>query len=245
MSREGATIVEAVNTRIRENGISVEQLYVERGRTDDVFRQITSDGGAGDELFLRYRGGSLTPIFQRHSPMCSSSSSALAGRRRLFRQVFQRVRQTAAFFSFHPWLYLFLIPAVGMRLWAEERKSGTIELLMTLLSTTEAVLGKFVTAWFFTGIALLLTFPIWITVNYLGSPDNGVIFAGYVGSFLMAGAFLAIEFRIGANPQSNCYLRYFGCGMFFFMMSGLEPVQSAFRGWAALSWSTLWHLSVS
>ena len=124
----------------------------------------------------------------------------------------------AAFFSFHPWLYLFLIPAVGMRLWAEERKSGTVELLMTLpVSTTEAVLGKFVAAWFFTGIALLLTFPIWITVNYLGSPDNGVIFAGYVGSFLMAGAFLAIGSFVSAlNPQSSYCLRYFGCGMFSF-----------------------------
>ena len=109
-----------------------------------------------------------------------------------------------SFFSFHPWLYLFLIPAVGMRLWAEERKSGTIELLMTLpISTTEAVSGKFVAAWLFTGIALLLTFPIWITVNYLGSPDNGVIFAGYVASFLMAGAYLSIGAAVSALTKSQ------------------------------------------
>lgn len=98
-----------------------------------------------------------------------------------------------AFFSFHPFLYLFLIPAISMRLWAEERKTGTLELLMTLPVTMgQAVAGKFLAAWAFAGIALSMTIPTWITVNYLGSPDNGVILAGYIGSFLMAGAYLAI-----------------------------------------------------
>ena len=93
-----------------------------------------------------------------------------------------------SFFSFHPWLYLFLIPAISMRLWSEERKTGTIELLMTLpVTMTQTVLGKFLAAWAFTGIPLLLTFPMWITTNYLGDPDNGVILASYLGSFLMAG----------------------------------------------------------
>ena len=93
------------------------------------------------------------------------------------------------FFNFHPWLYLFLVPAIAMRLWAEERKSGTVELLMTLPVTPwQAVLGKYLAAWTFAGIALALTFPIWITVNYLGDPDNGAIFAAYFGSLLMAGA---------------------------------------------------------
>ncbi|GLQ45301.1 ABC transporter permease [Dyella lipolytica] len=97
------------------------------------------------------------------------------------------------FFAMHPWLYLILVPAVSMRMWAEEAKSGTLELLMTLPVTLwQAMLGKFLAAWFFVGLALLLTFPIWITVNYLGSPDNGIIIAGYIGSWLMAGAFLAI-----------------------------------------------------
>ena len=97
------------------------------------------------------------------------------------------------FFSFHTWLYLFLVPAIAMRLWAEERKSGSIELLMTLpITRFEAVTGKFLAAWVFAGIALLLTFPMVITVNYLGEPDNGVIVAGYFGSWLLAGAFLAI-----------------------------------------------------
>ena len=97
----------------------------------------------------------------------------------------------APFFNFHPWLYLFLIPALAMRLWAEERKTGSIELLLTQPVTLwEAVLGKFFAAWIFAALALALTFPIWLTVNYLGSPDNGAILAGYVGSLLLAGGFL-------------------------------------------------------
>jgi ABC-2 type transport system permease protein len=109
-----------------------------------------------------------------------------------------------AFFTFHPWLYLFLIPALSMRLWAEERKSGSIELLLTLpISITDAVLGKFLAAWAFTGIALALTFPMWITVNYLGSPDNMVIVAGYIGSLLMAGGFLAMGSSISALTKNQ------------------------------------------
>ena len=97
------------------------------------------------------------------------------------------------FFVMHPWLYLILVPAVSMRLWAEEAKSGTLELLLTLpINLWQAMLGKFLAAWLFVGLALLVTFPVWVTVNYLGSPDNGIIIAGYVGSWLMAGAFLAI-----------------------------------------------------
>lgn len=97
------------------------------------------------------------------------------------------------FFSFHPWLYLALIPALSMRLWAEERRSGTIEFLMTLpITTTQSVIGKFLAAWAFTAVALALTATHWVTVAYLGDPDHGVIAAGYLGSLLMAGAFLAI-----------------------------------------------------
>lgn len=108
------------------------------------------------------------------------------------------------FFNFHPWLYLFLIPAVSMRLWSEERKSGTIELLLTLPVTMwQAVFGKFLAAWAFVGLALVLTFPVWVTVNYLGNPDNGVIFASYVGSLLMAGAFLAIGACLSAATRNQ------------------------------------------
>jgi len=138
-----------------------------------------------------------------------------------------------AFFSYHPWLYLFLIPAVAMRLWAEERKTGTVELLMTLpVSTTQAVLGKFLAAWCFVGIALALTFPIWITVNYLGHPDNGVIFASYVASFLMAGAFLAIGSCVSALTKNQVIAFILAAVVcFLFLMSGLDLVQSFFQGW--------------
>ena len=108
------------------------------------------------------------------------------------------------FFVMHPWLYLILVPAVSMRVWAEEAKGGTLELLMTLpVSLTQAMLGKFLAAWLFIGLALVLTFPIWITVNYLGSPDNGIIVAGYLGSWLMAGAFLAIGVCLSALTSSQ------------------------------------------
>ena len=108
------------------------------------------------------------------------------------------------FFNFHPWLYLFLVPAVSMRLWSEERKSGTIELLLTLPVTMwQAVLGKFLAAWAFICIALALTVPIWLTVNYLGDPDNGAILAGYLGSALMAGAFLAIGACLSAATRNQ------------------------------------------
>src|SRR3954454_18088192 len=94
-----------------------------------------------------------------------------------------------SFFTWHPWLYLFLVPAVGMRLWAEERRVGTLELLMTMpITPWQAIVGKFLASWLFLGLALLLTVPLWITTNYLGQPDNGVVFAAYVGSWLMAGA---------------------------------------------------------
>ncbi len=108
------------------------------------------------------------------------------------------------FFQFHPWLYLFLIPALAMRLWAEERRSGTLELLLTLpVTIAEAVLGKFLAAWMFSAIALLLTVPLWITTNFLGDPDNGVILASYLGSVLMAGAFLAIGACMSALTRNQ------------------------------------------
>ncbi|HVV00106.1 MAG TPA: ABC transporter permease, partial [Verrucomicrobiae bacterium] len=95
-----------------------------------------------------------------------------------------------AFFMWHPWLYLFLVPCVGMRLWAEERRVGTIELLLTKpITAWQAIVGKFLASWIFLALALVLTFPIVITVNYLGSPDNGVIVAAYIGSLLMAGTY--------------------------------------------------------
>jgi len=138
------------------------------------------------------------------------------------------------FFQFHPWLYLFLVPAIAMRLWAEERRSGTIELLLTLpLTTGQAVLGKFLAAWLFIGLALALTFPVWLTVNYLGEPDNGVIVAGYIGSWLMAGGFLAIGSCMSALTRNQVVAFILSVVVCFgFMLSGLPMVMNLFTGWA-------------
>lgn len=138
-----------------------------------------------------------------------------------------------SFFMFHPWLYLLLIPAISMRLWAEERKTGTVELLLTLpVSTTEAVLGKFLAAWGFCAIALALTFPMWITVNMLGQPDNGVILASYAGSLLMAGAFLAIGACISALTRNQVIAFVVTAATcFIFTVSSLEIVLDFFRAW--------------
>lgn len=138
------------------------------------------------------------------------------------------------FFNFHPWLYLFLVPALSMRLWAEERKSGSIELLMTLpIEAWQAVVGKYLAAWLFTALALALTFPIWITVNYLGDPDNGVILAAYVGSLLMAGGFLAVGSCISATTKNQVIafiLSVVAC--FVLLLAGFSMVLDVFSAWA-------------
>ena len=138
------------------------------------------------------------------------------------------------FFIFHPWLYLLLVPAITMRLWAEERKTGSIELLMTLpITPWQAVLGKYLAAWAFTGVALSLTFPIWITVNYLGDPDNGAIVAAYIGSFLMAGGFLAIGACLSATTRNQVIafvITVVVC--FVFLVSGFPMVLDFFTSWA-------------
>ena len=137
-------------------------------------------------------------------------------------------------FQWIPVLLIFLVGALSMRTWSEERRSGTVELLLTLpLTTWQAVMGKFLAAWLFIGTALLLTFPVWITVNYLGSPDNGVIVAGYIGSWLMAGGFLAIGACMSAltrNPVVAFILSVVVC--LLFLLSGLPMVMDLFSGWA-------------
>jgi ABC-2 type transport system permease protein len=140
------------------------------------------------------------------------------------------------FFSFHPWLFLFLIPALSMRLWAEERKSGTIEVLMTQpLTLWEAVLGKYLAAWAFTALALALTFPLWLTVNYLGSPDNGAILAAYLGSLLLAGGFLAIGSCMSALTRNQVVAFILGVvACFLFLLAGFPLVLDVFRSWAPL-----------
>jgi gliding motility-associated transport system permease protein len=142
----------------------------------------------------------------------------------------------SSFFGFVPWLYLVLIPAVSMRLWSEERRSGTIEMLMTLpIETWQLVLGKFFAAWVFVGLALFLTFPLWITVNYLGAPDNGVILGAYIGAWLMSGGFLAVGSCISALTKNQIIafiLTLVVC--FVLVVSGFPIVQDSFTGWAPL-----------
>lgn len=156
------------------------------------------------------------------------------------------------FFTWHPWLYLFLIPAISMRLWAEERRQGTIELLFTLPVTMgHAVIAKFLAAWCFTGIALALTFPMWISVNYLGDPDNGVILASYVGSFLMAGGYLAIGSFVSAWTKNQVIAFVLSVWLCFgFILIGTETILDFFAGWtpravleALASFSFLTHFT--
>jgi ABC-2 type transport system permease protein len=148
-----------------------------------------------------------------------------------------RIADLSVFFSYHPWLYLLLIPALAMRLWAEEKRSGSIELLLTLpLPIWATVLGKYLAAWVFAGLAMALTFPIWLTVNYLGAPDNGVILASYMGSFLMAGAYLSIGACISAATSNQVIafvITVVVC--FLFTAAGAPLVMSAFQGWAPLA----------
>ena len=138
-----------------------------------------------------------------------------------------------SFFQWHVWLYLFLIRALSMRLWAEERKLGTIELLMTLpITLPQAVLGKFLAAWIFSAVALALTFPIWITVNYLGDPDNGTIAAGYLGSFLMAGGFLAIGSCVSALTKNQVIAFVISVSIcLVFLLVGYQPFVELISGW--------------
>jgi ABC-2 type transport system permease protein len=156
------------------------------------------------------------------------------------------------FFTYHPWLYLFLVPAISMRLWAEERRTGTMELLLTLpVPLWATVAGKYLAAWAFTGVALVLTFPIWVTVNYLGSPDNGVILAGYLGSFLMAGSYLAIGACLSAvtsNQVIAFVITVVVC--FLFTIAGAPLVLDFFQAWvpfavlgAIASFSFLTHFT--
>ena len=144
-----------------------------------------------------------------------------------------------AFFSWHPWLFLVLMPAIGMRLWAEERRSGTIELLITLpVTNTQLVVGKFLASWIFTLIALFLTMPIWITVNYLGEPDNHVILISYVGSWLMAGAFLALTSCLSALTKNQVIAFIISSiSGFVLIMAGFNLVLSAVRSWSP-NWIT-------
>ena len=151
-------------------------------------------------------------------------------------QFFERGEASlGAFFGWHPWLYLVLVPAVGMRLWAEERRSGTLELLMTMpITPWQAIAGKFLASWIFIAVALALTFPVVATVNVLGSPDNGMIFAGYLGSLFLAGAYLAITCMTSALTRNQVVafiLSVVAC--LFLILAGFNPVTDLLARWAS------------
>jgi ABC-2 type transport system permease protein len=139
-----------------------------------------------------------------------------------------------SFFRFLPWLYLLLCPAVSMRLWAEERRSGSIELLLTMpITLWQAVIGKFLAAWIFVGIALALTFPLWISVNYLGNPDNGVIVAAYLGSFFVAGGFLAVgSFTSSLSKNQLIAFLVAAAICFVLLLAGYPMTTVWFESWA-------------
>ena len=141
----------------------------------------------------------------------------------------------AAFFGWHPWLYLVVVPAIGMRLWAEERRSGTIELLFTLpIATWQAIVAKFLASWLFIALALALTFPAVITVNVLGEPDNGAIFAGYVGSFFLAGAYLAVTCMTSAMTRNQVVAFILAVVIcLFLVLAGFNPVTDLLVRWAS------------
>lgn len=151
-------------------------------------------------------------------------------------QFFERGEASlSAFFGWHPWLYLVLVPAVGMRLWAEERRAGTLELLMTMpIAPWQSILGKFLASWIFLAVALLLTFPVVVTANVLGDPDNGMVFAGYLGSLFLAGAYLAVTCMTSAMTRNQVVafiLSVVAC--LFLILAGFNPVTDLIAHWAS------------
>ena len=140
-----------------------------------------------------------------------------------------------SFFLWHPWLYLFLVPAVGMRMWSEERRLGTIELLLTMpITPWQAIVGKFLASWIVVALALALTFPVVLTVNYLGSPDNGVILGGYIGSLLLAGSYLAISAMTSAMTRNQVVSFIVAVVIsLFLILAGYPPVTNMLVTWAS------------
>ncbi len=247
--KPGANALSAVSAIISKYNWDVPELHLESGRLDEVFRSLTQrDGDAEGNRGSEQRGGAtrmskVLVVFRRElrsyfaTPLAYVFIVIFLGLAAVFTfQVGGFLERNQAdlqpFFRWHPWLYLVLIPAISMRLWAEERNSGSIELLMTFpITLWQAVVGKFLAAWCFAGIALALTFPVWITVNYLGSPDNGAIVAAYVGSFLMAGGFLSIGMCLSAATR-NQVVAFITAALvgFVFLLAGFPLVLEFVRG---------------
>ena len=254
----GGEILPRIAAMARERTWPVERLRPRQGLLDEVFRGLTADGHRRDPAPRQTasRGPALSPrattglrdiwtVCRRELNGYLSTPIAyvfvvvfltFAGALTFFLGNFLVLGQASldGFFRFHPWLYLFLVPAIAMRLWAEERKSGSIELLLTLpVTTLSTVLGKFAAAWIVAGAGLALTGTFWLTVNYLGSPDNGVIAVGYAGSFVMAGSYLAISAFVSALTKNQVIAFIVAAALcFLFTASGLGVVLEFFAGWA-------------
>ena len=257
----GQEVLSTIAVTARDREWAVERLRPCRGLLDEVFRGLTADAEHGDPARARtvlpsppspppprraadglrdiwticrreLTGYLCTPIAYVFMVVFLVFAGALT----FFLGNFLDRGQASldGFFQFHPWLYLFLVPAIAMRLWAEESKSGSIELLLTLpMTTSSTVLGKFVAAWIVAGAGLALTGTFWVTVNYLGSPDNGVIAVGYAGSFVMAGSYLAISAFVSALTRNQVIAFIIAVALCFaFTASGLGVVLDFFAGWA-------------
>lgn len=257
LPENGKDILTQIAPMARERSWPVVQLQLKRVHLDDVFRAITfGDSETQERVITRPQQKGVVearaPLLRNSWTICKREllayfSTPIAyvfiviflaamGAFTFFLGAFIEQGQASldSFFQFHPWLYLFLIPAVAMRLWAEERKSGSIELLLTLpVSTFSAVIGKFCAAWIVAGVGLLLTSTIWITVNYLGSPDNSTILSGYIGSFFMAGGYLAIGAFVSALTKNQVIAFIAAAALcFLFTASGLSVVLDFFSDWA-------------
>ena len=254
----GGYVLSTIAAMARERDWPVERLRPCRGVLDEAFRGMTTEGQRPDPAPLQpaprappaapRATGTLRDIWtvcRRELTGYLSTPIAyvfvvvfltFAGALTFFLGNFFTRGQASldGFFQFHPWLYLFLVPAIAMRLWAEERKSGSIELLLTLpVTTVSTVLGKFAAAWIVAGAGLALTGTFWLTVNYLGSPDNGVIAVGYAGSFVMAGGYLAISAFVSALTKNQVIAFIVAAALcFLFTASGLGVVLEFFAGWA-------------
>src|SRR5918992_32653 len=213
------------------HGASAEKLS-ELGRVEDLggaFRIYPSDKRKAAELGA-YFTSPVAYVFLVIFLLLTGFFTFTAG------NFFERGEASlAAFFGWHPWVYLVLVPAVGMRLWAEERRSGTLELLLTMpVATWQAIVAKFLASWIFLALALVLTFPAIITVNLLGDPDNGIIAAGYLGSFLLAGAYLAVSCMTSAMTRNQVVAFILSVVLcLFLVLAGFNPVTDLMVRWAS------------
>ena len=258
LADKGGDILSTIAHEARCRGWPIQEMQVKQGNLDEVFRDATTTGVVSNEAtkttsllkpdkvasatllhdmwvicrneLIGYFSTPIAYVFIVIFLVAMGSFTFFLG------GFFSRGEATLeSFFQFHSWLYLFLTPAVSMRLWAEERKSGSIEVLLTLpVTTLSAVLGKFFAAWTVVGLSLLLTTPIWFTVNYLGSPDNGIITIGYLGSFFMAGGYLSVGAFISAMTKNQIIAFIITVALcFVFTASGLNVVLDFFSSWAS------------